>query len=393
MSTPPMETIEIHYIKALFTQHHYRECIQTCFTVLKSSHHPLQSKLLIEIFLALSHDELGRSGSGTTAEKVKMFETAEGYYRGALGKIEEVERGCAWGVGTGGAAGGVEAGGASQMRSVSALAALPPSSSSSSSASGLTSHSGPGFASGFGFPSASTPRTPLSSAKRISSSNFNGTGHAVSSIPIRTSTPRTRSNTIQSEFKLTVRVEARAGLFGERVRRPVPAIGEREVGREASPSPGQAVHVAKNKALRGNGTMVSQPKETSTSAEVGRDPSQSMRDGSPPSSEVGRDEASQASRESSPQSTTKTPQDSSPTPPNDVATSTPLPNPKLPAKLHALKKQVERHLDLLLLAKSHLEGASSPLGKEKRIQDGRARNWTRERFRPERFQRLAGGIA
>ncbi|KAK4550163.1 hypothetical protein LTR36_003130 [Oleoguttula mirabilis] len=80
--------LELHYIKALCVQKHYRQCIQACRDILKtagnsSNDRPVQ-QTFISFYLGVAHDELARLMHDYSQAKVPAFNQAEQFYREAL---------------------------------------------------------------------------------------------------------------------------------------------------------------------------------------------------------------------------------------------------------------------------------------------------------------------
>lgn len=87
--------IELHYIKALFLQKRYRQCIETCRHVLLTSgdetaEHALQFSFA-NFYLGLAHDELARLMHDLSHAKVPALDQAEQFFRDALRSLPSAE--------------------------------------------------------------------------------------------------------------------------------------------------------------------------------------------------------------------------------------------------------------------------------------------------------------
>ncbi|KAK4954642.1 hypothetical protein LTR10_008075 [Elasticomyces elasticus] len=86
--------IELHYIKALYLQKQYRQCIQSCRDVLKAAadsiQHPLQ-QTFISFYVALSHDELARLMHENSQSKLPAFRQAAEFYKEAMESLSSLE--------------------------------------------------------------------------------------------------------------------------------------------------------------------------------------------------------------------------------------------------------------------------------------------------------------
>ena len=85
--------LELHYIKALLLQKQYRQCIAACREALKfndddaiSSQHPLQH-IFVQFYRALAHDELARAMHSFSQAKVPAFNQAEQLYYETLAAL------------------------------------------------------------------------------------------------------------------------------------------------------------------------------------------------------------------------------------------------------------------------------------------------------------------
>ncbi|TKA73173.1 hypothetical protein B0A55_07400 [Friedmanniomyces simplex] len=80
--------IELHYIKALFLQKRYRQCIQACRDVLKTAGERMQQHTLqqtfISFYIGLSHDELARLMHDYSQAKLPAYRQAEQFYNEAI---------------------------------------------------------------------------------------------------------------------------------------------------------------------------------------------------------------------------------------------------------------------------------------------------------------------
>ena len=80
--------LELHYIKALCLQKHYRQCIQACRDILKNTGDKLQDyplqQTFISFYLGLAHDELARLMHDFSQAKVPAFNQAQQFYKEAL---------------------------------------------------------------------------------------------------------------------------------------------------------------------------------------------------------------------------------------------------------------------------------------------------------------------
>ncbi|KAI6887070.1 hypothetical protein KC318_g15366 [Hortaea werneckii] len=87
--------IELHYIKALFLQRRYRQCIDACRHVLltsgdKTAEHALQVAFA-NFYLGLAHDELARLMHDFSHAKVPALDQAEHFFRDALRSLPSAE--------------------------------------------------------------------------------------------------------------------------------------------------------------------------------------------------------------------------------------------------------------------------------------------------------------
>ncbi|KAI7543724.1 hypothetical protein KC331_g7232 [Hortaea werneckii] len=87
--------IELHYIKALFLQRRYRQCIEACRHVLLTSgdetaEHALQAAFA-NFYLGLAHDELARLMHDFSHAKVPALDQAEQFFRDALRSLPPAE--------------------------------------------------------------------------------------------------------------------------------------------------------------------------------------------------------------------------------------------------------------------------------------------------------------
>ncbi|KAI7175417.1 hypothetical protein KC316_g5149 [Hortaea werneckii] len=87
--------IELHYIKALFLQRRYRQCIETCRHVLLTSgdetaEHAMQVAFA-NFYLGLAHDELARLMHDFSHAKVPALDQAEQFFRDALRSLPSAE--------------------------------------------------------------------------------------------------------------------------------------------------------------------------------------------------------------------------------------------------------------------------------------------------------------
>ncbi|KXL41333.1 hypothetical protein M433DRAFT_139075 [Acidomyces richmondensis BFW] len=88
--------IELHYIKALFLDQKYRHCIQACRNVVQGGGErfdgrPVQGRLFVNFYLALSHDELARMMHDCSPAKLPSFNQAKKFYMQALAALPEAE--------------------------------------------------------------------------------------------------------------------------------------------------------------------------------------------------------------------------------------------------------------------------------------------------------------
>ncbi|KAK4498688.1 hypothetical protein PRZ48_009198 [Zasmidium cellare] len=94
--------IQLHYIKALFLEAQYRQCIQACRDLIKLAgskidDNPLQSTF-VHFYLGLSHDEIARSMHHNSVSKLPAFNNAAQYYQDAIDALpsqQEVQFFCA----------------------------------------------------------------------------------------------------------------------------------------------------------------------------------------------------------------------------------------------------------------------------------------------------------
>ncbi|KAI7211003.1 hypothetical protein KC333_g7912 [Hortaea werneckii] len=87
--------IELHYIKALFLQRRYRQCIDACRHVLltkgdETAEHALQVAFA-NFYLGLAHDELARLMHDFSPAKVPALDQAEHFFRDALRLLPSAE--------------------------------------------------------------------------------------------------------------------------------------------------------------------------------------------------------------------------------------------------------------------------------------------------------------
>ncbi|KAK4896696.1 hypothetical protein LTR27_005290 [Elasticomyces elasticus] len=87
--------IELHYIKALYLQKQYRQCIQSCRDVLKAAadsiqQYPLQ-QTFISFYVALSHDELARLMHENSQSKLPAFRQAAQFYKEAIESLSSLD--------------------------------------------------------------------------------------------------------------------------------------------------------------------------------------------------------------------------------------------------------------------------------------------------------------
>lgn len=87
--------IELHYIKALFVEGQYRQCVQACRDIVKLvgdgiDDQPLR-KTFINFYLALCHDEIARAMHHNSVAKLPCFGTAEECYLEALESLPSPE--------------------------------------------------------------------------------------------------------------------------------------------------------------------------------------------------------------------------------------------------------------------------------------------------------------
>ena len=82
--------LEFYYVKALFLQSHYRQCISTCRQILNSNstldgetEHPLK-QAYAQYYFALAHDELARTMHNFSQAKIPAFSQAESFYQEVL---------------------------------------------------------------------------------------------------------------------------------------------------------------------------------------------------------------------------------------------------------------------------------------------------------------------
>lgn len=88
--------VELHYIKALFLDKKYRNCIQACRDILQDEANrfdgrPVQGRLFVNFYLALSHDELARMMHNLSPAKVPSFNQAKNFLIQALAALPESE--------------------------------------------------------------------------------------------------------------------------------------------------------------------------------------------------------------------------------------------------------------------------------------------------------------
>ncbi|KAI7354011.1 hypothetical protein KC357_g416 [Hortaea werneckii] len=87
--------IELHYIKALFLQKRYRQCIDACRHVLlttcnETADHALQVAFA-NFYLGLAHDELARLMHDFSQAKVPALDQAERFFRDALRSLPSAD--------------------------------------------------------------------------------------------------------------------------------------------------------------------------------------------------------------------------------------------------------------------------------------------------------------
>ncbi|KAI6884233.1 hypothetical protein KC360_g8062 [Hortaea werneckii] len=87
--------IELHYIKALFLQKRYRQCIETCRHVLltagdETAEHALRIAFA-NFYLGLAHDELARLMHDFSQAKVPALDQAEQFFRDALRSLPSAD--------------------------------------------------------------------------------------------------------------------------------------------------------------------------------------------------------------------------------------------------------------------------------------------------------------
>jgi hypothetical protein len=83
--------LELHYVRALFLEKQYRQCIATCRQVLNSSDsatdsHPMR-QTFVRFYIALAHDELARAMHNFSQAKIPAFNQAEQFYEEALSAL------------------------------------------------------------------------------------------------------------------------------------------------------------------------------------------------------------------------------------------------------------------------------------------------------------------
>lgn len=93
--------IQLHYIKALFLERQYRQCIQACRDLMKLADttfdEPLQ-KTFVNSYLGLCHDEIARLMHHNSVAKLPAFSSAEQFYQDAIDALptqQEVQYLCA----------------------------------------------------------------------------------------------------------------------------------------------------------------------------------------------------------------------------------------------------------------------------------------------------------
>ncbi|CAK4031860.1 Hypothetical predicted protein [Lecanosticta acicola] len=89
--------IELHYVKALFGQGQYRQCIQACRDIiqLQPLHENVQEQPLratfISFYLGLCHDQIARVMHHHSVAKLPAFTAAEQFYLEAIGALPTAE--------------------------------------------------------------------------------------------------------------------------------------------------------------------------------------------------------------------------------------------------------------------------------------------------------------
>jgi hypothetical protein len=84
----PSYPLDLHYVKALFLEKQYRQCIATCRNILNpaadsTDAHPVRDTF-VRFYLALAHDELARGMHNFSHAKLPAFNQAEQFYDEAL---------------------------------------------------------------------------------------------------------------------------------------------------------------------------------------------------------------------------------------------------------------------------------------------------------------------
>lgn len=87
--------MELRYVKALFVQAQYLQCIRACRDLLaqvrgEADKHPLQDTFVL-FYTALSHDELARNLHPSSVEKTPTLESAQQFYGEALASLPSTD--------------------------------------------------------------------------------------------------------------------------------------------------------------------------------------------------------------------------------------------------------------------------------------------------------------
>lgn len=87
--------LEFHYVKSLFLQKQFRQCITTCREILHvngegRATHPLEHTFL-RLYIALAHDDLARAMHDFSSAKLLAFDQAEALYREAVAAMPRVD--------------------------------------------------------------------------------------------------------------------------------------------------------------------------------------------------------------------------------------------------------------------------------------------------------------
>ena len=87
--------LEFVYVKTLFLQKQYRQCISTCRQILDAEHddqagHPLEQTFM-RLYIALAHDELARSMHNFSSAKLSAFGQAESLHEEAAAAIPTID--------------------------------------------------------------------------------------------------------------------------------------------------------------------------------------------------------------------------------------------------------------------------------------------------------------